>query len=198
MVLRVPVEGAERLDRFGEHRDANKRGGGVREASSTEVTCKEWKKRLWVKVTGRKATKRMMRMQMMGKQMMRTGDEESESHSSSGSMQESPCSTCHYSDRCCHPCSWAEQSESGNGEDGSLGELSTSEDCGGKGVGKVGCPQAPPSSPLCEQGFSGKSLEVDGQVIPGDTTPTVGDLPPAGSQDAVVVHATEDELRTLE
>ena len=37
------------------------------------------------------------------------GGEESESHISSESMQESPCSTHHYSDRCHHhPSSWAE------------------------------------------------------------------------------------------
>ena len=54
--------------------------------------------------------------------------EESESHSSSGSMQKSPPFTHCYSDRCCHPCSWAELSKSGNSEDGSLGELSISEE----------------------------------------------------------------------
>ena len=105
------------------------------------------------------------------------GGKDSESHSSSGSMQESPHSTCHYSDRCCHLHSWAERSESGNSEDGSFGELSISEDTGGKGEGEAEHPQALPSSPLCEQESSGESPEVIGQAVPGETTSTVGDLP---------------------
>ena len=123
-------------------------------------------------------------------------DKESESPGSSGSMQESPHSTCCYSDRHCHPCSWAEWSESGSGEDGSFGELAMSQDSGGKGESEVGCPPALSSCPLCEQ-ESPESPEVAGQAAPGETTPTTGNLLPTGSQDAVVVHAMEDELRNL-
>ena len=74
-------------------------------------------------------------------------DMDDESESSSSSMRESPRSTHHYSDRCHHPCSWAEQSESGNEEDGSLGGLPTSKDSEGEGESKTGCHQ--PRHPPC-------------------------------------------------
>ena len=61
----------------------------------------------------------------------------------------------------------------------------------------MGHPKAPPSSPQCEQESCGESPEVDGPVALSETTSTVDNLLPAGSQDAVVVHATEDELRSL-
>ena len=125
------------------------------------------------------------------------GGEGSKSHSSSESTQKSPCSTHHYSDRCHHHHCWAKQSESGNGKDGSFGEIPVSEDSEDEG-GEAGCLQAPPTSPLYELESSGKSPDVVGQAVPGETMSTVGDLLPAGSQDAVVVHATEDEMRSLE
>ena len=127
------------------------------------------------------------------------GGEEIESHSRSGSIQESPCSTQCYSDRCHHhPHSWAKQSESENGEDGFLVELSISENSEGEGESEVGHPQTPPSSPLCELESTGKMPEVVGQTVPSETASTAGDLLPVGSQDAVVIHATEEELRSLE
>ena len=121
-------------------------------------------------------------------------DTDKESENSSSSVQESPCSTHHYSDRCSCPHSWDECSESGDGEDGSLGGLSTSQGSESEGKSEVGCPPAPTSSPLCEQESSSKSTEV----APEETTPTAGDLLSTGSQDVVVVHATEDELRSLD
>ena len=58
--------------------------------------------------------------------------------------------------------------------------------------GEVGHPQALPSSQLCEQESSGNSSEVVRQAVPGETMSTEGNLLPAGSQDTVVIHATEE------
>ena len=69
---------------------------------------------------------------------------------------------------------------------------STSQGSKGEGESEMGHPQAPISSPLCEQESSSKSTEA----VPEETTPTTGDLP-TGSQDAAIVHTTEDELRSL-
>ena len=175
----IPDKGAKRLDQFGEHRKAE---GGVGEPSSTGVPCKEGLEDESMCEDDREDADD------------KDVDEESKSPSSSGSAQESPCSTHHYSDRSCHPHSWAEWSELGNGEDGSLGGLSISQDSGGKGESEVGCQPALTSSPLCEQESSSQSLEA----APQETTSTVGDLLLTGSQDAVIIHATEDELRSLD
>ena len=87
----IPDEGAERLDRFGECRDEKERDG-VREMCTAEAPHKE---------EGHEEEDEDMDDE--------DGDEESESHNSSGSMQESPHFTCCYSDRCHHhPHSWAE------------------------------------------------------------------------------------------
>ena len=101
LVQCIPDEGAKRLDQFGEHSDVE---GGVREASSTEVPCEEG-----------------LEDESMHENNREDADDEDtddedvdeESESSSGSVQESPCSTCHNSDRHHHPCSWDEQSKSG-------------------------------------------------------------------------------------
>ena len=82
-------------------------------------------------------------------------------------------------------------------EDGSFGELSISENSEGEGEGEAGHPQALPSSLLHKQKSLGKLPEVVGQTVPSKTASTAGDLPPAGSQDAVVVHTTEPELRSI-
>ena len=189
MVPHILDEGVERLDRFGEHKDKNE-GDGVEEASSGEAPHEE------------EAEEQTMDEDEREEEGLQEededGDEDSESHGSSGSMQESPCSTHGYSDRC-HHClhSWAERSKSGNGEDGSFGKLSVSENSEGERGGEVGHPQAPPSSPLCEQESLGEPPEVVGQTVPSETASTMGDLPPAGGQEAVVIHATEDELRSI-
>ena len=57
--------------------------------------------------------------------------------------------------------------------------------------------QALPSFLQCEQESLGELPEVVGQTVLSETVSTVGNLPPAGSQDAVVIHATEDELRSI-
>ena len=105
LVLCIPDEGASRLDQFGEHRDAE---GGVGEASPTEVPREEG----------------------LGEESMHEDepedaddedvddeDTDNASASSSASSQESQHSTCHYSDRHCHPRSWAEHWKSEDGED---------------------------------------------------------------------------------
>ena len=125
----VPDKGVRRLDQFGKHRDME---GGVGEASSTEVPHEEG-----------------MEDESMYEDDRQDADDEDtdeESESSSSSMQESPHSTCHFSDRCCHPHSWAEQSELGSGEDGSLGGLPASQDSEDEGESEVGYPPAPTSS----------------------------------------------------
>ena len=110
MVLCVLDKGAERLDKFREHRYANKRGGGVGEASSVEVPLKE-------KVEEESMGENDGEEEGHEEDDEDTDDEytddedrgeENESHSSSGSMQESPRSTCCYSDRYHCPLSWAE------------------------------------------------------------------------------------------
>ena len=106
LVLHVPDEGAKRLDQSGEHRDTE---GGVGEASSAEVPHEEG------------LEDESMQEDIGEDTDDEDVDEESESPNSSGSMQESLHSTCHYSDRHCHPHSWAELSKSGNWEGGSLG-----------------------------------------------------------------------------
>ena len=91
LVLCIPDEGARRLYQFGEHRDAE---GGVGEASSTEVPHKEGPGE-----------------ELMHEDEPEDADDEDvddedmdeESASSSGSLQESQCSTHCYSDRHCHP-----------------------------------------------------------------------------------------------
>ena len=123
MVLHIPDEGAERLDRFGEHRDINERGGGVREASSAEVHHEE---EVEEETMGEDDEEEEGHEEDDEYTDDEDGDEESQSHSSSGSTQEGPHSTHHYSDRCHHPHNWAEQNESGNDEDSSFGELSVS------------------------------------------------------------------------
>ena len=197
LVLHVLHEVARRLNQFGEHRDANERGGGVGEACSAEASHEEG-----LEEEPTCEDEPMCEDESMSEDDGEDMDDEDagkerESPSSSGSAQESPCSTHCDSDRCCHPCSWAKQSESGNWEDGSFGEFSMNQDSGGKGESKAGHPPTPSSSMLCEQ-ESPESPEVAGQAAPGETMSTVGNLPPAGSQDAVIIHATEDELRSLE
>ena len=77
-------------------------------------------------------------------------------------------------------------------------ELSVSENCEGEGGGEVEFPQALPSSSLCEQESFGKPLEVVGQAALSKAASTVGNLMPMSSQDAVIIHAMEDELRSIE
>ena len=125
-------------------------------------------------------------------------DEESESHTNSKSTQESPRSTCFYSDRHHHGTSWAQWCESENGEDGSFEELSVSENSKDERGGEAEHSQALLSSPLCEQESSGKLPEVVGWAAPSKTTSTAGNLPPTGSQDTIIIHAMEDELRSIE
>ena len=194
MVLHIPDEGAERLDRFRECRDERGRDSGE-ETSSAEVPHEEEVEAETMDEDDRE--EEGCKEDDEGADAEDWG-EESKSHSSLGSMLESLHSTWHYSDRhCCCPRSWAEGSESGNSEDGFLGELSISENSGGDGEGEVGCPQAPPSSPLQEPESLGEMPEEVGQIVPSETVSTVGNLPPAGSQDAIVVHTTEDEFRSL-
>ena len=97
LVPGIPDEGARRLDWFGEHRDAE---GGVGEASSTEVPCEEG------------PGEELMHEEEPEDADDEDGDDkdmDEESMSSSGSSQ---CFTCCYSDRCCHPHSWAEHCKS--------------------------------------------------------------------------------------
>ena len=99
-------------------------------------------------------------------------DADKESESSSSSAQESPCSTHH----CPH--SWAEWSELGDEEDGSLGELPTSQGSEGEGESEAGCPPALTPSLSCEQESSSESTEEATE----ETMPTAGSLLPTGSQ----------------
>ena len=106
-VPHIPDEGARRLDQFGEHRDAE---GGVGEASSTDVPHKEG------------PGEELMcedELEDTDDEDMDDEDKDEDSISSSGSSQEIQHSTCHYSDRHHHPCSWAEHCESEDGGDGS-------------------------------------------------------------------------------
>ena len=136
LVLHIPDEGAIRLDRFGEHRDLE---GGVGEASSVEVPHKEG----------------LGEELMCEDELEDTDDEDADdedmddvSMSSSASSQESQCPNCCYSDRCCHPCSWAEHCKSEEGEDDSLVRLPTGQCSRGKGENEVEHLPAPTSSPL--------------------------------------------------
>ena len=193
MVPHVPDEGAERLDRFGECRDKNERDG-VKEESSAEAPHEEEAEEQTMDEDDREEEGHKEEDENANDE---DGDEERVSHSSSGSMQKSPCSIHRYSDRC-HCClhSWTEQCESGNGEDGSFGEISVSENSEGEGGGEMGHLQALQSFLLCAQEFLCELHEVVGQTVPSETTSTTGNLPPADSQNAVVIHATEDELRS--
>ena len=181
LVPHVPDEGVQRLDWFGKHRDME---GGVGEAASTEDFQEEG----------------MEDESMHEDEGENNGedvdDEETDekSESSSSCMQERPCSTCCYSDRHCCPHSWAERSELGDREDGSLGGLSASQGSEGEGESEVGCPPALTSSPLCEQESSSKSTEA----APEEAMPTTGNLPPRGSQGTVIVHAMEDKFKSLD
>ena len=138
MVPHIPDKGAERLDRFGECMDENERDG-VKEASSAEAPHEEEVEEQTMDEDDREEEDEDMDDEDVDDE---DRDEDSESHSSSGSIQESPHSTHCYSDRCCHhPCSQAKQSESGNGENGSFGKLSVSENSEGEGGGEAGCLQ---------------------------------------------------------
>ena len=193
MVPHIPDEGAERLDRFRECRDERWRDSGE-EASAAEAHEEEVEAETMDEDDREEEGCKEEDEDADDDADDEDGGEESESHSSSGSTQESPCSNQHYSDRHCRcPCSWAEQSESGNGEDGPR-ELFISENS----EGEAGHPQAPPSSLLHELESSGEMPEVVGQMVPSETASTMGNLLPAGSQDAVVIHAMADESRSLE
>ena len=133
--------------------------GGVGEASSTEVPCEEG------------LEEESMCEEDHGDVDDEDVDEKSENSSSPGSMQESSCSTHCYSDRCHCPHSSAEQSKLGSGGDGSLGELSASQDSGGKGESKVGHPPALPFPLLHEQESSSELPGVTGQAAPGGQRP---------------------------
>ena len=128
LVPGIPNEGVKRLDQFKEHRDTE---GCVGKAASLEVSHEEG----------------MEEESMCEDEGENDGEDEDdedankESESSSSSMQESPHFTHCYSDRCCCPHSWAEQCESGDGEDGSLGRLSTSQGSEGKGESEAGVHQ---------------------------------------------------------
>ena len=97
-----------RLDWFGEHRDVE---SGVGEAASTEVSHEE----------GMEDESMHEDEEENDGEDVDDKDTDKESESSSSSTQESPCSTCCYSDRCHHLHSWAEQSKLGDREDGFLG-----------------------------------------------------------------------------
>ena len=105
---------------------------------------------------------------------------------------------CRYSDSCRRPHSWAKQSESGSKGDGSHGELSASQDSGGEGKSEVGPLPAPPFPPLHKQESSTESPGVARQAAPGKAMSTVGDIPSTDSQDAVIFHVMEDELKRLD
>ena len=177
LVLCIPDEGASRLDRFREHRDAE---GGVGEASSTEVSCEEG--------PGEES--------MHEDKPEDADDEDTDdmSMSSSVSSQESQCSTHCYSDRHHHPHSWAEQCESEDEEDDSLVGLPTSQCSGGKGEGEVGHSQAPTSVLLGVQESSSELTEA----APGEMASTTCDVLSTGSQDVMVIYTTEDELKSLD
>ena len=178
----IPDEGASRLDWFGEHRDAE---GGVGEASSTEVPHKEG----------------LEEESMCEDEPEDTDDEDMDdedtddmSTSSSASSQESQCSTHCYSDRHCCLHSWVECCKSEDGEDDSPGELPAGQCSRGEGENEVGHPPGPTSSPLGVQESSSKPTGA----APEGTASTTSNVPPTGSQDAVIVHVTEDKLKSLD
>ena len=193
MVPHILDEGAERLDRFGECRDEIERDGAEETSPPEAPHEKEVEEETMDEGSKEKDYKGH-------EEEDEDAGGESGSHSSSESMQESPHSSCHYSDGCRHHCStsWAQQCDSGNEEDGSFGELSVSENGEGEGGGEEELPQAPPFSPLCEQESLGKPPEVVGWAAPNEAASTVGDLTPTNSQDAIIVHAMEDEFRSIE
>ena len=182
LVLYIPDEGARRLDWFGEHLDAE---GDVMEASSTEVPQKEGP-----------GEESMCEDELEDVDDEDTDDEntDEESTSSSGSSQKSQHSTHHYSDRHHHPRSWAEHCESEDGKDGSLVRFSTGQYSEGEGESEVGHLPAPTSSPLGGQQSSSESTKA----VPEETASTTGDVLSTGSQDMVVIHLTEDELKSLD
>ena len=186
----IPDKGAERLDRFGECTDENERDG-AEETSLPEAP-------------GKKEVEEETMDEGSEEEDYKGHEEEDEDvdgesgrHSRSESTQESPCSSHHYSDGCCHSSSWAQQCESENEEDGSFGELSVSKNNEGEGGGEVEILQAPSSSPLCEQESLGEPPKVVGQAAPSEAASTTGDLMPMKSQDSIVIHATEHELRSI-
>ena len=136
LVPHIPDNGARSLDWFGEHRDVER---GVGEASSTEASHKEGPGE-----------------ELMHEDEPEDADDEDaddkdmdeENMSSSGSSQESPCSTCHYSDRCHYPCNWTEHCKSEDGEDGFLVRFSAGQYSRGDGESEVGHLPAQTSSLL--------------------------------------------------
>ena len=178
----ISNEGASRLHWFGEHRNVK---GGVGEDSSTEVPHEEGPGEESMCEDGLEDT---------DDKDMDDEDTDDESMSSSGSLQESQCSTHFYCYRCHHPHSWAECCESEDGEDDSLFGFPTGHYSRSKGESKVGHPPAPTSSLLGVQESSSKLTEA----VPEETASTVCDVLPTGSQDVVVVHVTEDELKSLD
>ena len=61
----------------------------------------------------------------------------------------------------------------------------------GQGVGEAELPQAPSSSPVCQQGSLGNLPEMVGQTAVSEAAS------PTSNQDAIVIHTTEDELRSI-
>ena len=104
MVPCILDEGAERLDRFRERRDERGRDSGE-EASAAEAPHEEEAEAETMNEDDREEEGCKEEDEDVDDE---DGGEESESHSSLGSMQESPCSTQCYSGRCHHcPHSWA-------------------------------------------------------------------------------------------
>ena len=64
----------------------------------------------------------------------------------------------------------------------------------GEGESEVGYPPATTCSPLGGQESSSESTEAALE----ETASTAGDVLPTGSQDAVVIHVTEDELKSMD
>ena len=182
LVPHAPNKGAKRLDQFGDHRDAE---GGVGEASSTEFPHEEGP---------REESMCEDKPEDAGDKDGDDEDTDEESMSSSGSSQESPHSTCRYSDRCCHPPSWAEHCESEDRKDGSLGRFSTGQYSRSKGESEVGHLPALTSSPPDGQESSSKLMEAAQE----ETASTVSNILPTGNQNAVVIHTTKDELKSLD
>ena len=128
MVLCIPDKGVERLDRFGECREENEKDG-AEEAIFTEAPHEEEVEEETMDEGCEEEDDDTDDEDMDDEDMDDDDtDEESKSHSSSESTQESPHSTHRYSDRHHLQCTyWAQQCKSENGEDGSFGELSVSE-----------------------------------------------------------------------
>ena len=128
MVPHILDEGAKRLDRFGEHRDKNEKDG-AEEAFSTEVPHEEEVEEETMDKGHKEEDEDADDEDTDDDDVDEEDtDKESKSHNSSESTQESSHSTHCYSDRHHHHgTSWAQQCKSENGEDGSFGELSVSE-----------------------------------------------------------------------